>query len=234
MLTADVVGSGRVVVLLHGAFSDRRVFGYQLVGMGGSVRVAAADLPGFGRSPWDRAQPWHERAVEGVVELIRQIEDPVSAAGPLVVGWSEAAAVACDAVLQCTGAQLVLVCAGVKPDDVGAHAMRQLATDHPRYARSRIRASTSVRTSPETEEWLVAMATGSSLDAQVAACDDALDPTVVPPGTTTITGELDRLLAPPERLRASRDLSMQCGHTPQVELADQFTSNLLQLEGELS
>jgi hypothetical protein len=31
MLSVDVVGSGPLVVLLHGAFSDRRIFGYQVV-----------------------------------------------------------------------------------------------------------------------------------------------------------------------------------------------------------
>jgi len=226
MLVFDCVGRGRAIVLLHGAFSDRRIWGYQVATLSSSNCVIAVDLPGFGGSAWDRRDPWHECAVAGVIETIRASD---AGAAPVIVGWGESGAVAGDVARSFDGSRLVLIGASVDARRHDDRSERQVLSDHARFARTWVRAATSLTTSMETEDWMFAMAVGSAVDAQLAAMAETVDVASLPYDTVAITGEFDRLVEEPARLRSADEIALACGHTPQIELAQPLGSVLAEL-----
>jgi len=230
-LDYDIAGSGRPIVLLHGALSHRRVFGYQLLGLSRTHRVIAPDLPGFGRSPWDPHRPWLTQAVDDVRTLLEQLE----AQAPVVVGWSLGGFVARELADATGSGTLVLVgvSASAIPESVRASMEKRMLADFPRFARGMIRTFTSSGVSADTEEWLYGMALATGLDVHVAALvrTAAVMRLPVPDGTRVLVGAHDQVVPATANSfdNVQTHVFESSGHCPFIEQPHQFNEVLAEI-----
>lgn len=224
MLSHDVAGVGDLILFLHGGFSNRRIFGYQLLGLSRSHRVAAVDLPGYGESPWDPGKPWFDQAVEAVASTI----DGLASGRPTVVGWSLGGCVAAEVASRMDHVQLVLVGTRSGPisDETAAGMRRLVGADFPRYARSLVRAFAFASLSIDTENWLFDMALAAQPDVVLASLLGTPPLPPLGPGTVIIHGDHDQVVHPDERPRAEGPeyLFEGSGHVPFLEEKDRFNS----------
>jgi non-heme chloroperoxidase len=233
MLSYDVVGRGRPVLLLHGGFATRRVFGYQLLQLSPQHRVIAPDLPGYGASPWDAGQEWFPQAVDGVVALAQEL----GAEAPVVVGWSLGGLVAREVVDRLPGSSLVLVgtsSTGIT-DQVRAAMEKQMTSDYPRYARTMVRMFTSSGASADSEDWLQDMALATGVDVAVASVARTAVTLrhPLPDGTVSVSGARDQIVAPSSRpVEGVEDVVFErSGHAPFLEEKDRFNELVARVAG---
>jgi non-heme chloroperoxidase len=222
-LRHDAMGSGTPVVFVHGAFTHRRVFGYQLLSLSRRHRVIAVDLPGHGRSPWDPDRAWFTQAVQGVAGVVRELK----LVRPTLVGWSVGANVARAVAADVDDTSLVLVGAPGRPIDERARGAvgRYLVRDFPRYARTVVRTFAFAPVSEDTEAWLFNMALSLPVDVVAATLLDEIDePPAVPPGAVLIHGTHDQVVPFEERLRGDgpEHVFERSGHMPFIEERDRF------------
>lgn len=230
-LTFDALGTGRTVLFLHGAFTNRRVFGYQLLDLSRQFRVVTPDLPGYGASPWDPSVAWLDQAAEGIGSLAEELDMDE----PVVVGWSLGGIVAARVVAKLGRGRLVLVGVSGRALDqsVRETMANRLRGDFPRYARTMVRAFTSSSVSPETEDWLFGMAVSSGPDVCIGSLlahgDTPMDP--LPEHTVTIGGARDQVVPPSARIRASAsDFDFESsGHAPFLEERQRFNELIAEL-----
>lgn len=189
----DTAGRGPRIVLVHGGLSSRRVWGYQLLALSRDFEVVAVDLPGHGRSPWTRKEPWFDEAVSAVAGApILAGDEPVT-----LVGWSIGASVAASVAARRPGTRVVVVGATATPQaEKAARSVERLASgDFPRYARSVARLF-SASASADTEQWLVSQAFATPVDVTVASLTTPPPVADLPADAVVIHGALD-LITPP-------------------------------------
>jgi pimeloyl-ACP methyl ester carboxylesterase len=227
-LVFDLVGTGPPVVLLHGGMSNRRVFGYQLLGLGRFARVVAIDLPGYGASSWDPDREWLDQATAGVSEVISMTCD----SPPLVVGWSLGSVVARH-VVDRNGGQLVLV--GARSEPVERANLEQMARlmsrDYPRLARSMVRQFTATAGS-ETEEWLWLLAMSVPADVAIASLLEAnAEDAHFSAGDAVVVHGTHDLVVPVEDRPTGREefVFSRSGHAPFLDEKDEFEALLRRL-----
>lgn len=230
MLASDAAGEGPPVVLLHGAFSNRRVWGYQLLDLSRDARVVAVDLPGFGASPYTGTGAWLDEAVDGVAEIARSLDET-----PVVVGWSLGGVVAA-AVGQRLGASTVLI--GTASEPMGEKAAsvlrRRLSGDYPRMAAGMVREYASSTISTETESWLRSLAFTSTAHVHVEAlCETQVSvEELVDDGVTVMHGRLDRVVPFDGRVAHGNQVVFErSGHVPFIEEKDRFGQELREVLG---
>lgn len=222
MLAFDAAGKGPPVVLLHGAFSNRRVWGYQLLDLSRHARVVAVDLPGFGASSFAGDKPWLDEAVEGVVEVAKSL-----GAAPIIVGWSLGGVVAATVREQLGEGSTVLIGTASRPIDEQAASVlkRRLTGDYPRMASTMVREYTSSTISTETESWLRSLAFTSSAHVHIQAlCETRVSVAELINGdVTVIHGRLDRLVPFEERVTHGNQVIFErSGHVPFLEEKQRF------------
>jgi pimeloyl-ACP methyl ester carboxylesterase len=222
-LAVDTAGRGSKIVLIHGALSTRRVWGYQLLALSRDFEVTAVDLPGYGGSPWSGGDRWFDDAVAAVSAC-----SPLDGDEPVtVVGWSVGAAVAAAVVAQRPGSRLVAAGAnGTPAGDKAAAAIERLATgDFPRYAHS-IARMFSASASADTEQWLVQQAFATPVDVTVASLTTPPAITALPADAVVIHGALD-IVTPPENRPsggAADHVLDRAGHAVFLDAKDAFNA----------
>lgn len=230
-LAYDVIGDGSPIIFVHGAFSQRRVFGYQLLALAREHSVVAIDLPGHGGSSWDPNRPWFAQAVDAVVAVWREL----GLNKPTIVGWSIGANVARAAATEIADARLVLVGAPTRPLDETQRdgVARFMSADYPRYVASIVRSFTFATTSAEAEDWLLQMALTIPIEVSAAAVLDDPGPLpTLPSDTLVVHGAHDQVVPPQDRLQCDHEHIFELsGHLPFIEERKRFNALIAETAG---
>jgi len=202
--------SGRLrpaVVLIHGAGGDHTVWGEQLSGLRGAIRLLIPDLSGHGRSAStdDASIPAHARVIRELILRTGLIR-------PLVAGHSMGGGIALQAALDDPGlvGGVLLIASGARLA-VAARVFEMIEQDPREAIREIARTAYGPQTPDEMVERGVATLSRSSpavLTQDFRACDafdvrDRLGSLAVP--LRILCGSADRLMLPKfaEKLAAS-------------------------------